>query len=286
MFISYASEDRQNFVEPLARCLSVDIGLNVWYDDFCLEVGDSLSASIDRGLHDSKYGTVVISKSFMSKKWPQRELSGLVILEQSQRGKRILPIWHGVTQRQVADYSPTLADKIGINTSEYTFQEIAILLTKVVRPEIFNNIYRHMLYQQWMQSAPRKTAKIERFWVGPKKHQSLSDDLVLRAKMIYSLVGDAVQSTMGHDLDKFIDCFLYDLHPDREIAVWEKIAIVYHDLTVGKEQTRSEMNEIFLAAVAETSGNMHSENYAKCEYVTESMIKTAFQNAIPRPWTK
>ena len=59
IFISHASEDKDSFVRPLATELS-RLGLRVWYDEFSLQLGDSLSASIDGGLAESDAGLVVI----------------------------------------------------------------------------------------------------------------------------------------------------------------------------------------------------------------------------------
>ena len=67
-FISHASEDK-DFVEPLAERLR-ELGLTVWYDKFVLKIGDSLRESIDRGLASSRYGVVVISHAFFTKRWP------------------------------------------------------------------------------------------------------------------------------------------------------------------------------------------------------------------------
>jgi hypothetical protein len=66
IFISHASEDKKDFVEPLAVELK-NIGINVWYDNFTLIVGDSLREKIDEGLVNSRYGTIVISSAFISK---------------------------------------------------------------------------------------------------------------------------------------------------------------------------------------------------------------------------
>ena len=74
VFISHASEDKDSFVRPLAMELS-RLGLRVWFDEFSLDIGDSISASIDKGLAESKFGLVVISPSFISKPWPRRELA-------------------------------------------------------------------------------------------------------------------------------------------------------------------------------------------------------------------
>jgi hypothetical protein len=53
VFICHASEDKDSLVQPLARALSL-LGLQVWYDEFSLTVGDSLSRSIDRGIAGSR----------------------------------------------------------------------------------------------------------------------------------------------------------------------------------------------------------------------------------------
>ena len=80
VFVCHASEDKDDFVRPLARKLEAH-GLKVWFDEFTLTVGDSLRRSIDRGLAGSRFGVVVISPNFLQKEWPQRELDGLVARE-------------------------------------------------------------------------------------------------------------------------------------------------------------------------------------------------------------
>jgi len=109
LFICHASEDKDTFVRPLANILR-DYGAEVWYDEFSLRVGDSLSRAIDRGLASTRYGVAVISKAFLSKKWSEYELRGLTAKELAS-GKVILPIWLDVTTQEVLDFSPPLADK-------------------------------------------------------------------------------------------------------------------------------------------------------------------------------
>ena len=103
VFISHASEDKEALVRPLATELR-RFGLSVWYDEFSLEVGDSISRSIDRGLANSRFGLVVISPRFIAKRWPEYELRGLVAREM-RGGKVIVPIWYGVTHEQVLSFS-------------------------------------------------------------------------------------------------------------------------------------------------------------------------------------
>jgi hypothetical protein len=129
-FISHASEDKESFVRPLAELL-IKNGLNVWYDEFQLTIGDSLRKKIDEGLKFSKYGIVVLSRDFFRKNWPEYELNGLVAREMN--GVRvILPIWHNVTRDEVLSFSPTLADKVALNTTAYSLVEIVNELKKLI----------------------------------------------------------------------------------------------------------------------------------------------------------
>ena len=49
-----------------------------WFDEFELRLGDSLRRKIDTGLANSRFGVVVLSRSFFRKDWPNYELDGLV----------------------------------------------------------------------------------------------------------------------------------------------------------------------------------------------------------------
>ncbi|MDC4339584.1 TIR domain-containing protein [Acinetobacter baumannii] len=130
LFISHASEDKEDFVRPLAETLQ-ELGIKVWYDEFSLKVGDSLRRKIDSGLKNSRYGTVVLSEAFIKKEWTQYELDGLVAREMNGH-KMILPIWHKISKTEVINYSPNLADKVALNTSINTIEEIAHQLADVI----------------------------------------------------------------------------------------------------------------------------------------------------------
>src|ERR1700722_11850738 len=115
LFISHASEDKADVARPLAEMLRSK-GLKIWYDEYTLQIGDSLRRSIDHGLAASRYGVVVLSPSFFAKKWPQAELDGLIAME-SEGKDRILPVWHKVTAEDVRRFSPILAGKVGVPSS-------------------------------------------------------------------------------------------------------------------------------------------------------------------------
>jgi len=110
VFISYASEDKNEIARPLAEALRSG-GISVWYDEFALKIGDSLRASIDFGLANSRFGVVILSKHFFEKHWPVQELNGLITRERKSK-TIILPVWHKVDSDEVQAFSPILADRI------------------------------------------------------------------------------------------------------------------------------------------------------------------------------
>jgi hypothetical protein len=131
VFVSHASEDKEKVVRPLAQALRKR-GLEVWFDEFELKIGDSLRRKIDHGISRSRFGIVVLSPSFFAKGWPQYELDGLVTM--SVTGAQVLlPLWHGISKDEVTRQSPSLADKVALRTADFTIEEIAAEITSVIR---------------------------------------------------------------------------------------------------------------------------------------------------------
>lgn len=131
VFISHASEDKDEIVRPLAMALQAE-GLQVWYDEFALRIGDSLRRKIDQGLANSRVGLVVLSHSFIAKGWTNYELDGIVT--KTVTGEQVLlPIWHKLTKAEVVAYSPSLADKLARSTATHTVSEIACEIADLIR---------------------------------------------------------------------------------------------------------------------------------------------------------
>jgi hypothetical protein len=130
VFVSHAGEDKDSVVRPLSQALR-DRGLEVWFDEFELRIGDSLRRKIDAGIARSRFGIVVLSPAFFAKEWPQYELDGLVTMSVS--GKQVLlPLWHGISKDEVMSQSPSLADIVALRTSDYSIAEIAEEIAAVV----------------------------------------------------------------------------------------------------------------------------------------------------------
>ena len=122
--------EKEGFATPFVDELKKR-GVKVWYDNDEIKWGDSLRAKIDSGLNHSRFGIVVISRSFISKGWTNHELDGLFNLEMTH-GKTILPIWHDITKTEVQNFSPSLAGKKAMSTAVMTPAEIADELVKLL----------------------------------------------------------------------------------------------------------------------------------------------------------
>ncbi|HZP04053.1 MAG TPA: toll/interleukin-1 receptor domain-containing protein [Terracidiphilus sp.] len=216
VFISHASEDKEKFVEPLANTL-VQLGVTVWYDKFSLTIGDSLSRSIDIGLSRSRFGLVVVSRSFVSKPWPEYELRGLTAKELAT-GKVIIPIWHGVSFEEILAFSPPLADKLAIKTDGLSPLQVAVKVVEVIRPDLLSAIMRRVAFYRRVKSSRAQWVDPAIIKSGPIRHNDLSSELVGRIRLIRaSLLG-----IHTHSMSAWLDGFKRDADPSREVAVWER----------------------------------------------------------------
>ena len=121
LFVSHASEDKDEFVRPLTELLT-NLGIEIWYDEAEIRFGYSIRSSIDKGLANSRYGLVVLSKVYMTKYWTGQELNGLFA---KNINNSILPIWHKITKDEIMGFSPMLADIKALNTAIYSLEDIA-----------------------------------------------------------------------------------------------------------------------------------------------------------------
>ena len=239
VFISHASEDKDSIARPLAKALT-DFDVRVWFDEFTLEVGDSLSRSIDRGLASSRYGIVILSNAFLSKDWPEYELRGLVSKEMG-RDKVILPIWHEISRDEIVEYSPPLADKIALNTSSQSLDEIILQILRVVRPDIFENVYRYIQWRELLAESEEGRARLGDLKPSKIRHKELPESLLIRAKIVCHILGNVA----GLEINEFIDNLRRDMQPIDEIKVWERIAAAFLDIASRRELGEKERKRVF-----------------------------------------
>ncbi len=138
IFISHASEDKDEIARPLSNALS-EHGFDIWFDENSLALGDNLRKSIDNGISNCEFGVVILSESYFMKEWPKLELEGLISKE-VEMGKTILPIWHKIGKERVFEYSPILSNKVGVNSEKGIEFIVNQIVNAIIRKKEHSNI--------------------------------------------------------------------------------------------------------------------------------------------------
>lgn len=113
-FISHDSRDKDAVARPIAAGLS-SRSCRVWYDEYSLKVGDSLRESIERGIKEAKKCVLVLTPNYLSNEgWGKKEFNSVFTRELVHKQNVVLPVWYGVSSRQVYEYSPDLADRTAL----------------------------------------------------------------------------------------------------------------------------------------------------------------------------
>jgi hypothetical protein len=131
-FISHDSRDKDPFVRGLVFEL-INNFCPVWYDEYSLKVGDSLRANIERGLKETRKCIVILSPNFLSNDgWGRAEFDSIYTREILEKENVMLPVWLDVDVNSVYNYSPRLADKVGLPAS-IGIPEIARQLANTIK---------------------------------------------------------------------------------------------------------------------------------------------------------
>jgi predicted GTPase len=192
-FISHASEDK-----PLAREIAFALakrGKRIWFDEFTLNAGDSLRRSIDFGLARSRFGIVILSPHFFAKEWPNKELDALVARDDGSE-KVIIPIWHLVERQDVLLFSPTLADKLAIN-SQLPTHEIVRQILSASDQECTDEISLHLSILVLGATGSGKSALSRQLWHHP---------------LMYTLDNGRIERTNALIHDESGRAYLIDYH--------------------------------------------------------------------------
>jgi hypothetical protein len=134
VFISHASEDKEDIARPLARALEAR-GISVWFDELTIGWGTPIHRAIEEGIARATFGLVILSPHFMFKKWTKAELDGLYgrQMDQPDGYGTIKPIWHRVTYDDVARELPMIASLKAMSTAVFSVEQIADEVLKLVQ---------------------------------------------------------------------------------------------------------------------------------------------------------
>ncbi|PCI33847.1 MAG: hypothetical protein COB54_02280 [Alphaproteobacteria bacterium] len=131
-FISHSKKDSRDFAINLANKLAAK-GCPVWFDEYSLNVGDSLIESIERGMKITDKCILVLSPEFLADEgWCKHEFKTASMKQIFEKRKVMLPIWSGVQKQDVYDYSPALVDTFGLDTSSHSIEVMVDKLSKVL----------------------------------------------------------------------------------------------------------------------------------------------------------
>lgn len=139
VFVSHASEDKKDFVVDLVKRLEA-AGLDVWYDDNELTIGDELTQNIVRGIAFSLAGVVVLSPRFFDRKktWTKKELE--MISASEGETKVILPVLHEMSVDDLRNENPELAELVGAKTEDGVDKVAAAIVRAVTTIQALKNI--------------------------------------------------------------------------------------------------------------------------------------------------
>lgn len=121
-FLSYARIDGYEVADELREELN-NLGISVWFDEIAIMPGKSQARQMDQGLQKARAGIALLTPAYVTGRfWTERELGALLHKE------TLIPVLHGVTFEQVAEYSGILPDLAGFETSR---DSIAVIAQKI-----------------------------------------------------------------------------------------------------------------------------------------------------------
>jgi len=129
LFISHASSDKITYVRGLYEALS-QLGISIFYDEDSIEWGDKWKDKILEGTASSEFAIIVISNKFFGREWTERELHEFLQRQNDSEQKIILPLLFGVSQEQLREEYPQLADIQCLDTTNHSYESIVILFAK------------------------------------------------------------------------------------------------------------------------------------------------------------
>lgn len=113
-FICHSSEDKESFVRPLAKYM-LKSGATIFYDEYSIKLGDSLTQKINQGLQNAKFAIIILSEAFFQKNWTQAELQSIYNLYVSNH-LRLIIIYHEISNEDVKKRYPLLSDIYAVSS--------------------------------------------------------------------------------------------------------------------------------------------------------------------------
>lgn len=127
----------------------------MWFDEFSIKPGDSLTATIERGLTTSLHIVLVLSSNYFEG-WSEHERRAAFNLFTKNKSK-IVPVWYLIDSDFVDAHAPLLADIKAVVVKDSTVdpqREVIAALAQVLRPEEQRNKLVELLLRALNRSVP------------------------------------------------------------------------------------------------------------------------------------
>ena len=131
-FICHDSRDKEAVAKKIAAALQSYM-CPTWYDEYSLSVGDNLHDKIMEGIKNCKKCILVLSPNFFSNGgWTKKEFDSIFTKEVIEQKQIVLPVWYEVSQKEVYEYSPSLANVLGLDWNKIGENEVCRRLTNKI----------------------------------------------------------------------------------------------------------------------------------------------------------
>ncbi|HBF87632.1 MAG TPA: hypothetical protein DDX39_03230 [Bacteroidales bacterium] len=115
-FISHDYNDKEKIARPFAQKLAHNSYSAIWYDEFSLTPGDKMRKEIEKGIKESQYCILLLSKTYLNNEsWGKIEFESIFTKELIEKKDCIIPIWVDITKEELYEFSPSLVNILGIN---------------------------------------------------------------------------------------------------------------------------------------------------------------------------
>lgn len=147
IFISHSSVDKTSAFH-LSKILNY-CAIDVWLDDWELEVGQSLTDEIAKAMDDARYIAILITENYNKSVWTKTEYKKALSREQKEERTVMLPLIVG--EAEIPDF---LEDKVYIDLRDHFFAGIVKLVGLV------HEISRYRISEAIQYSEPSSVREV------------------------------------------------------------------------------------------------------------------------------
>jgi hypothetical protein len=117
-----------------------------------------------------------------------------------------------------------------------------------------------------------KKQRLSDLQVGPIRHPSLPNEFINRVKAFKAILGDVDAMS----LEKTLDSFKRDAHPENELLIWERIAGTFHlFLSHNPTNDPAVRRDIYVVLTAASMGH---DDWHDISHLTADQIKNLVVN--------